>query len=51
MADGSKSPGKSKGQPLRHKTRSLGDTVKESERSLQKLLEDFEEGKLNAFGM
>ena len=45
-----KSPAKVKGQALKHKTRSPGDSVKESERSLQKLLEDFEHGKLNAFG-
>lgn len=50
MAEGSRSPSKTKGPLLRHKTRSPGDTVKESERSLQKLLEDFEDGKLNAFG-
>ena len=49
-ARGSRSPGRPKGPVLKHKTRSPGDSVKESERSLQKLLEDFEDGKLNAFG-
>lgn len=45
-----KSPAKTKGSLLRHKTRSPGESMKESERSLYKLLEDFEDGKLNAFG-
>ena len=36
---------------LKHKTRSPADAVKESEQSLNQLLEDFEEGRLNAFGM
>ena len=35
---------------LKHRTRSPTDSVKDSEMSLHKLLEDFEEGKLNAFG-
>lgn len=50
MAEGSRSPGKSRSQVLRHKTRCPGDAVKESEKSLQKLLEDFQDEKLNAFG-
>ena len=41
---------KSRGPSLRHKTRSQHDVMKESEQSLHKLLEDFEEGRLNAFG-
>lgn len=35
---------------LKHKSRSQFQAVKESEQSLNQLLEDFEEGKLNAFG-
>lgn len=45
-----KSPAKTKGSLLRHKARSPGESMKESERSLYKLLEDFEDGKLSAFG-
>ena len=41
---------KSRGPSLRHKARSQHDVMKESEQSLHKLLEDFEEGRLNAFG-
>ena len=41
---------KSRGSSLRHKARSQHDVMKESEQSLHKLLEDFEEGRLNAFG-
>lgn len=41
---------KSRGSSLRHKARSQHDAMKESEQSLHKLLEDFEEGRLNAFG-
>ena len=48
---GSKSSGKTKSSLPRHKTRSPGESMKESERELQKLLEDFENGKLNAFGL
>ena len=44
-----RSPVKLRGS-LKHRTRSPTDSVKESEMSLHKLLEDFEEGKLNAFG-
>ncbi|KAL5457491.1 hypothetical protein EMCRGX_G034757, partial [Ephydatia muelleri] len=35
---------------LKHKSRSQFQAVKESEQSLNQLLEDFEEGRLNAFG-
>lgn len=45
-----KSPSKTRGSLLRHKSRSQAESVRESERSLHQLLEDFEEGKLNAFG-
>ena len=41
---------RSRGASVRHKAKSQHDTVKESEQSLHKLLEDFEEGRLNAFG-
>ena len=41
---------KTRGSSLRHRTRSQHDVMKESEQSLYKLLEDFEEGRLNAFG-
>ena len=41
---------KTRGSSLRHRTRSQHDVMKESEQSLHKLLEDFEEGRLNAFG-
>lgn len=41
---------KSRGSSLRHKARSQHDVMKESEQSLHTLLEDFEEGRLNAFG-
>ena len=45
----SKSP-KSRGSSLKHKTRFPASAVKESEQSLNQLLEDFEGGRLNAFG-
>jgi hypothetical protein len=45
-----KSPSRARGSLLRHKTRSQGESVRESEKSLHKLLEDFESGRLNAFG-
>ena len=35
---------------LKHKSRSPFQAVKETEQSLNQLLEDFEEGRLNAFG-
>lgn len=41
---------KSRGSFSKHKTRSSSDAVKQSEQSLRHLLEDFEEGRLNAFG-
>ena len=41
---------KSKGGYMKHKTRSPADTVRKSEQSLHQLLEDFESGRLNAFG-
>jgi len=41
---------KAKSSSLRHKTRSPAEAVRESEQSLNQLLEDFEEGRLNAFG-
>ena len=41
---------KTRGSSLRHRARSQHDVMKESEQSLHKLLEDFEEGRLNAFG-
>ena len=44
-----RSPVKSRGYP-RHRTRSPTESVKESEMSLHKILKDFEDGKLNAFG-
>ena len=44
-----KSP-KAKSSLAKHKTRSSSDAVKQSEQSLRHLLEDFEEGRLNAFG-
>lgn len=47
---GSKSGGKNKSSLPKHKTKIPGESMKESERALQKLLEDFENGKLNAFG-
>ena len=47
---GPKSPTKAKGPSMKHKTRSQTESVRESEKSLQQLLEDFEGGKLNAFG-
>ena len=42
--------GPKRGSFTKHKTRSSSDAVKQSEQSLRHLLEDFEEGKLNAFG-
>lgn len=45
-----KSP-KAKGSSVKHKTRSPADAVRQSEQSLRQLLEDFEGGRLNAFGM
>jgi G:T/U-mismatch repair DNA glycosylase len=42
--------GPKRGSFAKHKTRSSSDAVKQSEQSLRHLLEDFEEGRLNAFG-
>ena len=42
--------GPKRGTFAKHKTRSSSDAVKQSEQSLRHLLEDFEEGRLNAFG-
>ncbi len=44
-----KSP-KSKSSSVRHKTRTPTDAFRQSEQSLRELLEDFESGRLNAFG-
>ena len=41
---------KNRAPSLRHKARSQNVVVKESEQSLHKLMEDFELGRLNAFG-
>ena len=49
--DPPKSPSKTRGPSMKHKSRSQTESLRESEKSLQQLLEDFEEGKLNAFGM
>lgn len=45
----SKSP-KSKNISSRHRGRTPSDTFRKSEQSLRELLEDFESGRLNAFG-
>ena len=41
---------KNRAPSLRHKARSQNVVMKESEQSLHKLMEDFELGRLNAFG-
>ena len=41
---------KAKGSSLRHKARFPTETVRQSEESLRQLLDDFEQGRLNAFG-
>lgn len=41
---------KSKSTSLKHKTRTPTDVFKQSEQSLRELLEDFESGRLDAFG-
>ena len=41
---------KTRASSLRHKVRSQNVVMKESEQSLHKLMEDFELGRLNAFG-
>ena len=45
-----KSP-KTRGPSLKHKTRFPTETLRQSEGSLRQLLDDFEQGRLNAFGM
>lgn len=42
---------KSKGSSLKHKTRFPTESVKQSEESLRQLLDDFDHGRLNAFGV
>ena len=44
-----KSP-RAKTSSLKHKTRFPSQTVKQSEESLRQLLDDFEQGRLSAFG-
>ena len=41
---------KGKSSSVKHKTRSPAEAVRQSEQSLRQLLEDFEGGRLNAFG-
>ena len=41
---------KNKSLSLRHKTRTPTDAFRQSEQSLRELLEDFESGRLDAFG-
>lgn len=42
---------KSRGSSLKHKARFPTESVKQSEESLRHLLDDFEHGRLNAFGV
>ena len=42
---------KAKSSSLRHKTRFPTEAVRQSEESLRQLLDDFEHGRLNAFGI
>lgn len=42
---------KTKSSSLKHKTRFPTESVKQSEESLRQLLDDFENGRLNAFGI
>lgn len=42
---------KSRVSSLKHKTRFPTESVKQSEESLRQLLDDFEHGRLNAFGV
>ncbi len=44
-----KSP-KNRSSSLRHKTRTPSDAFRQSEQSLRELLDDFESGRLDAFG-
>lgn len=51
--EGAPRPGRSpknRVSSMRHKPRSQNVVMKESEQSLHKLMEDFEMGRLNAFG-
>ena len=41
---------RARGSSLKHKTRFPTETVKQSEESLRQLLDDFEHGRLSAFG-
>ena len=41
---------KVRGSSIKHKTRFPTETVRQSEESLRQLLDDFEQGRLNAFG-
>ena len=41
---------KTKSSSLKHKSRTPADAFRQSEQSLRELLEDFESGRLNAFG-
>lgn len=49
-AKAARSP-KTRGSSLKHKTRFPTETVRQSEESLRQLLDDFEQGRLTAFGM
>ena len=42
---------RTRGSLLKHKTRFPTESVKQSEESLRQLLDDFEQGRLTAFGM
>lgn len=42
---------KAKSSSLRHKTRFPTESVRQSEESLRQLIDDFEHGRLTAFGM
>ena len=42
---------KTRGPSLKHKTRFPTEALRQSEGSLRQLLDDFEHGRLNAFGM
>ena len=42
---------KTKSSSLKHKSRTPADAFRQSEQSLRELLEDFESGRLNAFGI
>lgn len=42
---------RARGSSLKHKTRFPTESVKQSEESLRQLLDDFEQGRLTAFGV